>query len=103
MGNLAYNEVRREEREEVHFRAKAFGPDARPLTLLIVNLSPHGMMARCDKEYEVGQRIRVTLPVVGVLVAEVRWALGGRIGCQFDQAIDLAHYYELIAILLKSK
>ena len=34
--------------------------------------------------------------------AEVRWALGGRIGCQFDQAIDLASYYELLSVLVKN-
>ena len=101
MGSPACAEDRRENRDDVHYRAKAFGPDARQLTLLIVNLSPHGLMARCDTEFEIGQRLRVNLPIVGVIVAEVRWALGGRIGCQFDGAIDLASYYELVAVLLK--
>lgn len=103
MGNLALAEVRREERDEVHYRVKAFGPDARQLSLLIVNISPHGLMARCETCFEVGDRIRMTLPVVGVIAAEVRWSLGGRIGCQFDQAIDLAGYYELAAVLVKAK
>lgn len=101
-GNLAYAEVRREGREDVHFRAKAFGPDARALNLVVVNISPHGMMARCERAFETGSRIRVTFPVVGVVIAEVRWSLGGRIGCQFDPAIDLAGYYELISLMLKS-
>ncbi|MDF7777125.1 PilZ domain-containing protein [Sphingomonas sp. AOB5] len=101
-GNLAYAEIRREGRDDVHYRAKAFGPDARPHTLLIVNLSPHGLMARCDSDFQPGDRLRVNLPVVGVTVAEVRWSLGGRVGCQFDHAIDLAGYYELIAVVLKS-
>jgi hypothetical protein len=103
MGSPAYAEIRREDRDDVHYRARAFGPDARQLALLIVNVSPHGLMARCDTEFEIGQRLRVNLPVVGTLVAEVRWSLGGRIGCQFDRAVDLASYYEMVAILLKSK
>lgn len=103
MGNLAYADIRREGRDDVHFRVKAFGPDARPLNMLIVNISPHGLMARCETAFEVGERIRVTLPAVGVTVAEVRWSLGGRIGCQFDHVIDLAGYYELIAVLMKAK
>ncbi len=103
VGNLAYSDVRREDRDEVHYRVKAFGPDARQLSLLIVNASPHGLMARCERCFEIGDRIRMTLPVVGVIAAEVRWSLGGRIGCQFDQAIDLASYYDLIAVLVKSK
>ncbi|MEI9850692.1 MAG: PilZ domain-containing protein [Sphingomonas sp.] len=101
--NLAYAEIRREGRDEVHYRARAFGPDARALNLLIVNISPHGLMARCDTVFDAGARIRVNLPAVGTVVAEVRWSLGGRVGCQFDGAIDLAGYYELIAILLRGK
>jgi hypothetical protein len=103
MANLAYADDRREGRDEVHYRARTFGPDAKAHTLLIVNISAHGLMARCDASFEIGDRIRVTLPVVGATAGEVRWSLGGRIGCQFDTAIDLASYYELIAIMLKSK
>jgi len=101
-GNLAYAEIRREGRDDVHFRAKGFGPDARQLNLVIVNISPHGMMARCEREFEIGDRIRITLPVVGVVAADIRWSLGGRIGCQFDPAIDLAGYYALVALMMKS-
>jgi hypothetical protein len=89
------------ERDEVHYRARAFGPDAQPVTLLIVNISPHGLMARCEKPFAEGDRMRVTLPAIGVVAAEVRWSLGGRLGASFDTAIDLASYYELIAQLMK--
>lgn len=89
------------ERDEVHYRARAFGPDAQPVTLLIVNISPHGLMARCEKPFAENDRMRVTLPAVGVVAAEVRWSLGGRLGASFDTAIDLASYYELIAQLMK--
>lgn len=102
-GNLAYAEIRREDRDDVHYRARAFGPDAKALNLLVVNISPHGLMARCETCFEPGARIRVTFPIVGVLAAEVRWSLGGRIGCQFDSAIDLASYYELVALLVRGK
>jgi hypothetical protein len=89
------------ERDEVHYRARAFGPDAQPVTLLIVNISPHGLMARCEKPFAEGDRMRVTLPAVGVVAADIRWSLGGRLGASFDTAIDLASYYELIAQLMK--
>ena len=90
-------------RDEVHYRARAFGPDAQQVSLLIVNLSALGLMARADVPYEVGQRLRVTLPVVGVVVAEIRWSLGGRLGCELDRPIDLADYYELLAVMLKAR
>ncbi|MES2988948.1 MAG: PilZ domain-containing protein [Pseudomonadota bacterium] len=103
MGNLAFAEVRREGREEVHYRARAFGPDAKSHGLLIVNISPHGLMARCEACFEVGDRIRIQLPVVGVMVAEIRWSLGGRLGAQFENVIDLASYYELATIMVRGK
>lgn len=103
MGSPAFAEIRREDRDDIHYRARAFGPDARPLTVLIVNISPHGLMARCDGNFEPGQRLRITLPVIGVVVAEIRWALGGRLGCQFDPALDLASYYDMLAVVLKAK
>ena len=89
------------DRDEVHYRARAFGPDAQPVTLLIVNISPHGLMARCEASFNEGDRLRVMLPVVGVAPAEVRWSLGGRMGVNFDTAVDLASYYELLAQMLK--
>jgi hypothetical protein len=103
IGNLALADDRQEMRDDVHYRARAFGPDARQLTFLIVNISPHGLMARCDTPFETGDRLRIVLPVAGAVAAEVRWSLGGRLGCQFDPAIDLASYYELVAVLLKGK
>lgn len=103
IGNLALADDRQEMRDDVHYRARAFGPDARQLTFLIVNISPHGLMARCDMPFETGDRLRIVLPIAGTVAAEVRWSLGGRLGCQFDPAIDLASYYELIAVLVKGK
>lgn len=88
-------------RDEVHYRARAFGPDAKQVSLLIVNISAAGLMARADLSYGIGDRLRVALPVVGVVVAEIRWSLGGRIGCELDQHIPLADYYEVLAVLAK--
>ena len=101
--NLATAEDRRELRDEVHYRARAFGPDARQLNFLVVNLSPHGLMARCETPFAIGDRLRVVLPITGSMVAEVRWSLGGRVGCRFEQAVELATYYELLAALIKAR
>lgn len=90
-------------RDEVHFRARGFGPDARPITLLIVNMSAMGLMARCETEFPAGGRITINLPVLGTISAQVRWSLGGRIGCELDQTIDLADYYELLAVMLRAR
>jgi hypothetical protein len=97
----ALKDDRREDRDEVHFRMRAFGGDAQPVTLLVVNLSPHGMMARVNEPHEAGERMRLMMPTGGSVAAEVRWSLGGRAGIQFDKVIDLASYYELLAVVLK--
>lgn len=103
IGGTALNDARAVTRDEVHFRARAFGPDAQPFTLLIVNMSAMGLMARCDTPFSEGDRLRITLPIVGGIAAEVRWSLGGRLGCQLDQPIDLADYYELLAAMIGGK
>lgn len=101
IGNLAYADERMVARDEVHHRARAATADGRSLPLLIVNISPHGMMARCEIDIAVGERLRLVLPMVGSVVSEVRWSLGGRVGCLFERPIRPAAYYELIAVLVK--
>ncbi|MBS0479696.1 MAG: PilZ domain-containing protein [Proteobacteria bacterium] len=98
---LAFTEKRELPRDEVDYRARAVGADAQPLSLQVVNMSAQGLMARIVGERPVGERLRITLPVVGVIGAEVRWSLGGRIGCELDRPIGMAEYYELLAALLK--
>lgn len=100
---LAYTEKRGNPRDEVDYRARAYGGDAQPVSLQVVNLSAQGMMARVLGDRPIGERLRVTLPVVGVVVAEVRWSLGGRIGCELDRPIGMADYYELLAALLRGR
>jgi len=92
-------EGRSETRDEVFHRARAITPDGGVLPLLIVNISPHGLMARCDVAYEPGQTLQVDLPLVGRVTAHVRWSLGGRIGCRIDPPIPAARYYAVVAAM----
>lgn len=100
---LAVSDDRTLVRDEVHYRARAIGSDGHPFTLLIVNISAMGLMARCETPIAVDERLRVVFPVIGGVMAQVRWSLGGRIGCELDQTIALADYYELLAVLLKGR
>lgn len=103
MASLAFQDDRTVGRDEVHYRAKAFGPDAKPLALVIVNMSAMGLMARCETLYQAGDRITISLPIVGAIVAHIRWSLGGRIGCELDRTIDRADYYALLAVMLRAR
>jgi hypothetical protein len=100
---LAYDDRRELPRDEVDYRARAVGADGRPVSLQVVNLSAQGLMARTPRDHAVGERLTVTLPVVGSVTAEVRWSLGGRIGCELARAINLADYYELLAAMVKGR
>ena len=91
------HEDRAQPRDEVYHRTRATLADRRSITVMVVNLSPGGMMARAEAEIAVGERLTLQLPVVGIVTAAVRWSLGGRIGCQFDRPIDQRDYSALLA------
>lgn len=90
-------EGRSEPRDTVHFRARAVHPDGRLLPMVIVNTSQNGLMARCEAACEEGDRLRIDLPRIGNVVAEVRWSLGGRLGCRLDRTLGLAEYHTLLS------
>ncbi len=72
--------------------------DAR-LPALVVNLSPQGLMARVDEPIAAGDRLTFDLPHVGPCRAEVRWSLGGRVGCKFEKTIDAKDYPRVLAMM----
>lgn len=80
---------RAHKRVPVFHRTRAAGADGRPLSLVIVDLSSNGLMARCDQGLSTGERLKVDLPGVGARSAMVCWSMGGRIGCEFDAPINL--------------
>lgn len=90
-------EDRTEPRDEVHHRTRATLADHRRVPVIVVNLSPHGLMARTDAEIAVGEWITIALPAVGTVGAVVRWSLGGRIGCQLEHPIAAREYGALLA------
>lgn len=99
--NRVQPERRQCEREEVFYRTRAVAAGHGSFPVQVVNISANGLMARTETDLPVGQTLTVRLPVVGEIGAEVRWALGGRIGCQFARMIDLAAYLDLLGTLAK--
>ncbi len=96
---IAVFEERVEPRDETLFRTRLRLDDGSSLPAVIVNVSPHGFMARCDATVAVGDMLGVTLPVVGDFVAEVRWTLGGRIGCRLTREVAPALYQFAVAAM----
>ena len=92
-------EDRTEPRDEVLHRTRAVLVDNRQFPVTLVNISPHGLMLRSDAPVGAGEWIKVALPVVGDVHAAVRWALGGRIGCQLDREIAAADYPAVLSAM----
>lgn len=88
---------RGEQRDEVLLRTRATSVEGYPHVITVVNLSPGGLMARSDAVLMAGDALSVELPTLGRIGVEVRWSLGGRIGCRFDRAVPVDRYYPLLA------
>lgn len=86
-------------REKVEHRTRVCIAGNRSVAFLIVNISPQGLMARCETPLAAGDQLRIQLPLLGETGAEVRWVLGGRVGCQFLQPIAAPDYDPLVAAL----
>lgn len=97
----SYSEKRVDDRVAVLHRTRATGPEGHPIALVIVDLSPGGMMARCEIAFVPGVQIQVQLPVIGAHPAHVRWSLGGRIGCIFCPALAGDQYASALAAVTR--
>ena len=87
-----YDDVRAEPRDEVMYRSRMTLADRRQYPAKVVNISPSGLMLRSDAPVSAGEWIKILLPLIGDVDAAVRWALGGRIGCELDRPITAADY-----------
>ncbi|MGJ3626525.1 hypothetical protein AB5I41_05895 [Sphingomonas sp. MMS24-JH45] len=67
--------------------------------MLVVNLSPFGLMARVDEPIATADQLVFDLPHLGPWRAEVRWSLGGRIGCKFDRDVMDEDYARLLSMM----
>jgi hypothetical protein len=99
---LAFLDDRALPRDDVCCPARASHAELGVFSLVILNIAARGLMARCDKGLAEGDRIDITLPIVGRIGAMVRWSRGGRIGCELDHVIGLSDYYLALAEMLKA-
>ena len=62
----------------------------KPVDARLLNISPKGFSALCSATLHIGSRISLASPELGRLSAQVRWALGARIGAVFAVEPDEA-------------
>jgi len=89
-------DMRRFSREEVCFRCEITGPDFGSAFGLIVNVSPLGCMIRCSQDAKPDTAVSFALPIAGRIQARIVWAIGGRMGLEFDEEIDAAPYLAML-------
>lgn len=95
----AWQDDRIAPRDETWRRVRVSDTRGTRLPVLVVNLSPHGLMARVDETIAAGDHLVFHLPFVGPKRAEVRWSLGGRIGCKFAEAIADETYPHVLSLM----
>jgi hypothetical protein len=86
-------------RDETWRRVRVTDGAGARLPALVVNLSPQGLMARVEEPIAAGDTLTFDLPHVGSWRAEVRWSLGGRVGCKFERAIASDDYPRVLMMM----
>lgn len=81
--------MRRSERIEVDEKARLKPNDWSSLEVRIVDLSKDGFRAECDATILCGSPIRIALPGLGEVEAQVTWRRHGELGARFMTPIDL--------------
>ena len=58
------------------------------LALSLKNVSRSGFMAETSEHIAAGSRVRLRIPLVGIVTADVRWSHDNRMGCRLNRALD---------------
>lgn len=96
-GTLA--DRRDDSREEVFLPTVVTAGRQTLLKAELVNISCTGFLVRIQGQFERRDRVRLALPVLGDLPAEVMWSMAGCAGCRFIYEIDRRDFSQLLAAI----
>jgi hypothetical protein len=57
--------------------------DGSTLPARVSNFSDHGCRIETEHDFHIGERLRIAVPCIGNVKAQVRWALPGAAGTRF--------------------
>ena len=83
-----YLELRAAQRHPVAFHSVLIECDVLGEHAEIVNIARLGFLARTRLHRKTGETLRIHLPDLGILFADVVWCANGMIGGRFHDAID---------------
>ncbi len=85
---VAYADRRRAARENINADTLMTDREGRLSGIRLLNLSEDGFMAVTDMDQREREPIRVDMPMVGWVRAEIVWVLGERIGAAFRESLS---------------
>lgn len=90
-------EKRRSRRWDVQVPLRMRGLGSGPMASVVIDLSPGGCRAVCERPYHPGARLNLTLPGLTAIDATVVWCLERTMGLAFDHPLHEAVADHLIA------
>lgn len=97
--NELHEERRRAPRDDVDFPTIATRGWTETLDIRLLNISSMGFHARGKAEFVRGQKLRIMLPVVGEIEAQVAWCLTGCCGGWFPTPMSDGDYVAVLTAI----
>lgn len=88
---------RRSAREDIQADTLMTDREGRLSGVRLLNLSEDGFMAVTDMDQCEREPIRIDMPMVGWIRADIVWVLGERIGAQFRESLTPMHMRAIVA------
>lgn len=80
--------IGRKDRHPVEVDAVVHRDDGTKAKVRLVNFSSEGCRIEAASDLRIGERVRIAIPRMGQMSAQVRWALLGSAGAKFLTEID---------------
>jgi hypothetical protein len=77
--------IDRKERARSNVAATLLRHDGSSEPVMVTNLSDEGCRIETDRALAIGERLRIAIPRVGELTAQIRWTVNGSAGARFDR------------------
>lgn len=75
--------IERSERRQVSVTAIAYLPDGSAVAARVTDISYEGCQLETEQTLPIGQKLKLALPRLGEINAQVRWSLQGTAGLHF--------------------
>lgn len=75
--------IGRKDRHQVEIDAVIHRDDGTNAQVKLTNLSDEGCRIDSERDFLIGERLRIAIPRMGQIKAQVRWALPGAAGARF--------------------